>query len=71
MTQKQADFELFKQGYNLIKAYKHLTLEGLNEFVAIKASMNIGLSDILKTNFPEIIQIPRPKIAQFSIPDPQ
>ena len=29
----------------------HLTLEGLNQIVNIKASMNLGLSDKLKSEF--------------------
>jgi len=29
----------------------HLTLEGLKQIVNIKASMNLGLSDILKSEY--------------------
>ena len=29
----------------------HLTIEGLNQIVNIKASMNLGLSDKLKSEF--------------------
>lgn len=36
-----------------MKAKKHLTLEGLNEIVRMKAQLNLGLSDELKTAFAE------------------
>lgn len=36
-----------------MKAKKHLTVEGLNEIVQMKARLNWGLSDELKTAFAE------------------
>jgi len=39
-----------------------LNLEGLNELVAIKAAMNLGLSGALKVSFPDIIPKVRPEI---------
>lgn len=36
----------------LIQNKEHLTIEGVNKIVAIKASMNLGLSDELKVAFP-------------------
>jgi hypothetical protein len=59
VTQKQADFELFKEAINIINKGEHLTLEGLNKLVAIKASMNKGLSDLLKSEF-SLQPYPRP-----------
>jgi hypothetical protein len=41
---------------------KHLTIEGLHKIVAIKASLNLGLSDELKTSFANIVAIKRPLI---------
>jgi hypothetical protein len=35
----------------MVKAKKHLIKDGLKEFVAIKTSMNLGLSDKLKEAF--------------------
>jgi hypothetical protein len=35
-------------------------MEGLREIVAIKASMNLGLSDELKSAFPDITPAIRP-----------
>jgi hypothetical protein len=43
LTQKCADFELFSQIFYLMEKKEHLTLEGLNKILAIKASMNLGL----------------------------
>ena len=45
ITRKLEDYLLFKQAFNLISQKKHLTIEGLRKIVAIKASMNWGLSE--------------------------
>lgn len=60
ITQKLADFELFKQAYKLVLDKQHLKLEGLQKVVAIKASMNRGLSDQLQAAFPNVIPVSRP-----------
>lgn len=63
ITQKRADFELFKQAVNLVINKNHLTKEGLANIVNIKASMNFGvLSDSMQTEFPIINPIQRPVI---------
>jgi len=51
LTQKSADFFFFKQIIDLINNKAHLTVEGLNQIVNLKASMNLGLSDKLKLEF--------------------
>lgn len=51
LTQKAADLLLFKQAVRLVNNKAHLTVEGLNQIVNIKASMNLGLSDVLKSEF--------------------
>jgi len=38
ITQKLADYLLFKQAFELIRNKEHLTIEGLNKLIAIKAS---------------------------------
>lgn len=63
LTQKQADFILFKQVLKLIRNKEHLTLSGLNEIVACKASMNKGLLGSLKDLFADIIPKDRPFIS--------
>jgi len=57
MTQKRVDYELFKRVLGLMNRKEHLSREGLMKIVNIKASMNLGLSDLLKTNFPNTIPV--------------
>ena len=54
LTQKRADFLLFKQVINLIVRKEHLTTKGLLDIVSIKASLNSGLSENLKIAFPAL-----------------
>ena len=44
LTQKRADFELLKQAFAIIQSKEHLTRQGLEKIIAIKAVMNNGLS---------------------------
>jgi hypothetical protein len=39
---------------------EHLTLEGFNKILSIRASLNLGLSDKLKAEFPTIVAMERP-----------
>jgi LAGLIDADG endonuclease len=50
-TQKRVDFLLMCKIIELVQEKKHLTTEGLNEILSIKAAMNLGLSDKLKNEF--------------------
>ena len=50
---------------------EHLTIEGLNKILSIKAVLNNGLKDSLKVAFPKIIPILRPLVQNQIIPDPQ
>ena len=70
ITKKRADYELFKEGYNLVVNKQHLTLSGLHKIVGLKASMNLGLSDHLKTAFPNVIPKVRPLVENKTITDP-
>lgn len=49
---------------------EHLTIEGLKKIVAIKASLNLGLSDQLKEAFPDIPPAHRPLVVDPEIKDP-
>lgn len=71
ISQKHADYLLFRKAVLLIKNKEHLTIEGLQEAVSIKASMNMGLSDKLQKAFPNTIKAPRPLVSNYTIPDPQ
>jgi len=78
LTQKGADFILFKQIVELMDNRAHLTIEGFNKIINIKAAMNLGLSDSFKSEFKEFIpafvftkvKIERPLIQTEIIPDP-
>lgn len=63
ITQKQADFILFKEAVNILLKKEHLTIEGVNKLVSIKASLGNGLSDELKGAFPDIVPVIRPSPA--------
>lgn len=73
ITQKRADYELFKQAFDLVKSKKLLTIEGLHKIVAIKASINRGLPDELKAAIclgPYIVPVERPLVEDQKIQDP-
>ena len=54
ITQKLVDYLLFSNIINLMNNKEHLTLQGLEKIISIKASLNLGLSDELKGAFPKI-----------------
>ena len=64
------DFLLFKQVVDKIQNKEHLTRKGLEEIVAIKASINNGLPEELKTAFPNTSPKGRPEITLKENPDP-
>jgi len=70
LSQKRADFELFKTVEDLMAHKEHMTMEGLENIISIKASMNRGLSQILIEAIPNIMPVDRPKIETTEIPDP-
>ena len=70
ITKKQIDYLLFKQVFNLINEKEHLTIEGLQKIIAIKSSINRGLSDKLKAAFPKIKEVERPSVLNLEIIDP-
>lgn len=69
ITQKFADFVLFKEAVKLIDLREHLTKEGLLKLVSLKASLNKGLSDKLKSEFLGVIPAERPKVFPGEILD--
>lgn len=70
ITQKWADFKLFKQVVCLMNQRKHVTPEGLQQIINIKAVLNSGLSDTLKVAFSNINPVTRPLVDFKGIPDP-
>ena len=49
---------------------EHLTNEGLQKIVNIRATINLGLSDELKKAFPNTIPVPRPLVTDQVIKYP-
>lgn len=70
ITQKKADFYLFKLAVNIMNNKEHLTSEGLQKIVNIKASMNKGLSKDLVEAFPNTMNYSRPLVEGETIKDP-
>lgn len=70
LSQKAADFELFKQIVILINTKVHLTDLGLQQIINIRSSMNLGLSDLQKYEFINYKPVPRPVINYTEIPNP-
>jgi LAGLIDADG endonuclease/NADH-Ubiquinone oxidoreductase (complex I), chain 5 N-terminus len=68
LSQKLADYLLFKKVVIMIMNKDHLTIEGLLQIINIKASMNLGLSELLKSEFQNYIPIDRPFINTENIP---
>ena len=62
LTQKQADFTIFKEVINLMNKGEHLTKDGLDKIINIKASINKGLSEQLKEQFTNVVLVQRPKV---------
>jgi LAGLIDADG DNA endonuclease family protein len=71
LTQKGADFLFFEQIVELMKKGAHLTINGLQQVINIRASMNTGLSEIIKSEFSNNNIKKRGIIQSNNIPDPQ
>lgn len=69
-TKKYADFLLFKSAVELCNNKEHLTESGLLKIVAIKASLNKGMTEDLKLDFPNVIPASRPEVANLEIKNP-
>jgi hypothetical protein len=70
ITEKRADYLLFSQVVKLMENGTHLTCEGLEKVLALKASLNKGLTPVLKAAFPDIIPVIRPSNLEQKIPNP-
>jgi len=76
LTQKGADFLLFEQIVEHMNKGAHLTINGLQQVINIRASMNTGLSKIIKSEFsnninPNKVKREKREIIQSNIiPDP-
>jgi hypothetical protein len=65
LTEKQADFELFKQIVIIMHNKQHLNSKGLNKIISLKSSLNKGLTPLLTTHFPSVCPVERPVRNKF------
>ena len=70
ISNKEVDFELWGEVLAIIKSKEHLTLGGLHQILAIKASINLGLSEKHHLSFPGIVPVIRPVVSKPKIIDP-
>jgi hypothetical protein len=57
---KKIDFELWKECINIISINKHTTQEGLEQIIKNKSAMNLGLSNQLMVEFPNVTPLIKP-----------
>lgn len=69
ITQKLADYLLFRDVVNMMINKEHLTKKGLDKIVSIKAVINHGLSPDLQLYFPDILPVFRPLVENKTIPN--
>jgi hypothetical protein len=70
ITQKRGDFELFRQAFYLVLAKEHLTEEGFQKYINLRASINGGnLLQAVQTEFPNTVPFSRPSFEFKCIPD--
>ena len=70
ITTKKADYKALKLAYFIIKKKEHLTKEGFRKIIAIRASMNRGLSQKLEVAFPDYVPVKRPIVELPQTIDP-
>lgn len=70
ITQKRADYEVWKQVFIIIKNREHLTLEGLKKIVSLKSIMNWGISNTLETAFTGLVPVQKYLVKSQVIQDP-
>ena len=70
ITQKRGDFELFRQAYYMILNKEHLSMEGFQNYLNLRASINGGkLLQAIQAEFPDTVPLPRPSFVFEGIPD--
>jgi len=68
-TKKLADYLQWKEAFKIILNQEHFTEYGLKKILAIKASINLGLSEKLKLAFPDVVAVAKPNIKDQTIKD--
>ena len=62
-TNKYSDYLLFKKVVIMMQKGEHLTVEGLQKIINIRASLNKGLTPLLKEAFPITVAVKKPLIS--------
>lgn len=60
ISQKKADYILWREIVMMMQRKEHLSAEGLQAIVNIRASINWGLSESLKEAYPNTVAVKRP-----------
>lgn len=73
ITQKRADYLLFKQAVMIMQRGEHLTVSGLEAIINIRATLNKGLTPLLIEAFPNTVAVVRPQVENLDVKsiDPQ
>ena len=71
ITQKRADYLLFKEVILMMDRGEHLRVEGLQAIINIRATLNRGLTPGLKEAFPLTTPVPRLLVENSSVPHPE
>lgn len=71
ISQKHIDYLLFKEIVEMMLRGEHLQKDGLQTIVNIRASLNLGLSEVLKEAFPDTIPVTRSIKSSQEIPNPE
>ena len=70
-TNKYSDYLLFKKVVMILQRREHLTAEGLQNIINIRASLNRGLTPLLLEAFPNTVALARPLLLPSVKLDPQ
>jgi hypothetical protein len=70
ITNKSIDFLLWCKIIEIIRKKDHLSSSGFKEILSIRASLNWGLSEKLKLEFPEVVPIVRPSYEKIILIEP-
>lgn len=65
-TNKYYDYLLFKEVVMMMQRREHLTNQGLQKIINIRASINKGLSPLLKEAFPTSVAVPRSPLQLYN-----
>lgn len=70
VTQKQADYILWRTVFYLMENNEHLTVDGLNKIAGLKEQHNRGLTPKLESAFPNRTPVKRSLVLDQTIQDP-